>query len=74
VHELDAERLAVGALTDRDDLAHGAEFEPEHLVEENLAVEVGLAESVRARIELLVVLARLEPSGSRLAWKWPRMR
>ena len=61
MHELDAERLAVGALQDRDDLAHGAEFEPEHLVEEDLAVVVGLGEAVGARIELLVVLARLEP-------------
>ena len=60
VHELDAERLAVGALTDRDDLAQRGEFEPEHVVEENLAVEVGFGEAVGARIELLVVLARLE--------------
>ena len=51
VHELDAERLAVGALQDRDDLAHGAELEPEHVVEEDLAVEVGVAEAVGARIE-----------------------
>ena len=61
VHELDAERLAVGALQDRDDLAQRAEFEPEHLVEEDLAVVVGFGEAVGARIELLVVLARLEP-------------
>ena len=60
VHELDAERLAVGALTDRDDLAQRGEFEPQHVIEEDLAVEVGLGEAVGARIELLVVLARLE--------------
>ena len=37
------------------------EFEAEHLVEEDLAVEVGVGEAVGARIELLLVLARLEP-------------
>ena len=36
------------------------EFEPEHLVEEDLAVEVGVGEAVGARIELLLVLVRLE--------------
>ena len=51
------------------------EFEAEHLVEEDLAVEVGLGEAVGARIELLLVrLGGSSPSGSRLAWKWPRMR
>ena len=61
VHELDAERLAVGAAQDGEDLAQGREFEAEHLVEEDLAVEVGLGEAVGARIELLLVLLRLEP-------------
>ena len=60
VHELDAERLAIGAAQDRDDLAHGREFETEHLVEEDLAVHVGFGEAVGARIELLLVLLRLE--------------
>ena len=55
VHELDAERLAIGAAQDGDDLAHRREFEAEHLVEENLAVEVGFREAVGARIELLLV-------------------
>ena len=61
VHELDAHRLAVGALQDRDDLAHGAEFEAEHLVEEDAAIDVAFAESVRSRIELFVVLLPFEP-------------
>ena len=61
VQELDAERLAIGAAQDGDDLADGAEFEPEHLVEEDRAVEIGVAEAVGARIELLLVLRRLEP-------------
>ncbi len=60
VHELDAERLAVGAAQDGDDLADRGEFQPQHLVEENLAVEVGVGEAVGARIELLLVLLRLE--------------
>src|ERR1044072_8689082 len=60
VHELDAERFAVGALTDRDDLAQRGEFEPQHVIEENLAVVVVFDEPIGARIELLVVLARLK--------------
>ena len=39
VHELDAERRAIGALQDRQHLADGGEFEPEHVVDEDLAVE-----------------------------------
>src|SRR5262249_59399210 len=46
VHELDAQRLAVGALADADDLAQRAVFEAEHVIEEDLAVEVGIAEAV----------------------------
>ena len=60
VHELDAERLAIGAAQDGDDLAHRREVEAEHLVEEDAAVEVGFGEAVGARIELLLVLLRLE--------------
>src|SRR5690606_15072127 len=46
VHELDAERLAVGALENGDNLADRRELEPEHLVDEDLAVEIGLGETV----------------------------
>ena len=60
MHELDAERFAISAAKNGDDLAHGREFEPEHLVEENLAVEIGFGESIGARIELFLVLFRLE--------------
>ncbi len=60
VHELDAERLAVGAAQDGDDLAHRREFEAEHLVEENLAIEIGFGEAIGARIEFFFVLLRLE--------------
>src|SRR5690242_19634157 len=55
VHELDAERLAVGAAQDGDDLAQRAELETQHVVEEDWAVEIGVAEAVGARVELLVV-------------------
>ena len=61
VHELDAERLAIGAAQDGEDLAQAAELEPEHAVEEDLAVVVGVREAIGARIELLLVPARLEP-------------
>src|SRR5690349_6062900 len=60
VHEFDAERLAVGALADRDDLAKRAVFEAEHVVEEDLAVEVSLAEAIGARIELFAIALRLD--------------
>jgi hypothetical protein len=60
VHELDAERLAVGSLQNRDNLAHGAELEAEHVVEEDRAVPVGVGEAVMGRMKLLVVRARRE--------------
>ncbi len=60
MHELDAERLAIGALADRDDLAQRAIFQAEHVVEEDLAVEIGLGKAVGARIELFAVARRLD--------------
>ena len=51
MHELDAERLAVGATQDGDDFAHRREFEAEHHIEENFAVEIGFGEAVGFRIE-----------------------
>src|SRR5205809_1934048 len=60
VHELDAERLAVGALADRDDFAQAAVFEAEHVVEEDLAVEIGFGEAIGARIELFAIALRLD--------------
>ena len=39
----------------------GREFEAEHLVEEDPAVEVRFGEAIGARIELLLALLRLEP-------------
>ena len=52
VHELDADGRAIGALEDRQHLADGREFEPENVVDEDLAVVVGLGEAVGRRIEL----------------------
>src|SRR5689334_5703460 len=60
VHELDAERLAVGPLADRDDLAQRAVFEAEHVVEEDLAVEISLSKAIGARVEFLAVARRLD--------------
>src|ERR1700757_323702 len=60
VEELDAKRLTIGPAQNGDDLAHRAEFEAEHMVEKYPAVEVGLAEAIRARIELFLVLRRFE--------------
>ena len=60
VHEFDAERLAVGALADRDDLAQAGVFEAEHVIEEDLAVEIAVDEAVGARIEFLAVARRFD--------------
>ncbi len=71
VHELDADGLAIGAAQDGDDLAHGRELEPEHLVEEDAPVHVGVGKAVRLRIELLLVLLRLEPERVELGVEMP---
>src|SRR5262249_51674989 len=71
VHELDAQRLAVGALDDRENLAQRAEFETEHAVEKNLAIEVGIGEAVRARIEVLLVARRLEAERIEIGMEMP---
>src|SRR4030081_1033431 len=60
VHERDAERLAVGPAKDRKNLAQRADFEPEHLVEKDWAIHVSVGEAVGARIEVLLVMVRLE--------------
>ena len=57
VHELDADVPAVGAAQDLQDLAHGGHLEPQHLVDEDRAVEIGLREAVGLGPQLLVDLA-----------------
>src|SRR6266849_8944251 len=49
VHELDAERLAVGAFADRNDFAKRSVFKTENMIEEDLAVEIALRKTVGAR-------------------------
>ena len=68
VHELDADVPAVGAAQDLQDLADGRHLEPQHLVDEDRAVEVGLREAVGLGAQLLVDLAlgqteRIEVGG-----------
>src|SRR5581483_1844197 len=63
VHELDAERLAVGPLAQRDDLAQGAVFEAKHMIEEDLAVEITLFKAVAARVELFAGGMHLDAEG-----------
>ena len=58
MQKFDAQRLAIGASQDGDDLAQRAEFEAEHVVEKDRAVEIGLGEPVGARIKLLLVVRR----------------
>ena len=60
VEELEADRAAIGATQDRQHLAHGRVFEAEHVVDEDFAVIVGFDETVGRRVQLLVVLLRLE--------------
>ena len=60
VQELEADGAAIGAAQDRQHLADGRVFEAEHVVDEDLAVVVGLGEAVGRRMQLLVVLLRLE--------------
>ncbi len=57
VHELDANLPAVGTAQDFQDIAHGGDLEPQHLVDEDRAVEVGVREAVGLGAQLLVDLA-----------------
>ena len=60
VHELDAQRLAVGAPQDRENLVQRAELQAEHPVEKDPAVHVGVGEAVGARVEVGLGPMRLE--------------
>src|SRR5215471_2565942 len=60
VHELDAERLTIGAPDNGQDLPQGAEFKPKNMVKEDLAIEIRIAEAIGARIELLCVFRGFE--------------
>ena len=56
---------------DGEDLAQRAEFEPEHLVEKDRAVHVGVGETVGARIEVLLVMVRLEAERVEIGVEMP---
>ena len=55
VHELDADGVAVGFLQDRDDLAHRGRFEPEHVIDEDLAIHIAFFEPVSLRVQFRVL-------------------
>src|SRR5262249_20861427 len=69
VHELDAEGRAVGPLQNLEHLGDGREFQPEDVVDEDLAAVVGLGEAVGARFELCLVLGLLEAERIELGVK-----
>ena len=58
--KFEADRAAIGPAQDREHFAHGRIFEPEHVIDEDLAVVVGLLEAVGRGMQLLVVPLRLE--------------
>src|SRR6185437_13862389 len=61
MNEFETDGPAIGPPQDRKHFAHSCEFKPEHMVDEDLAVVVGLLESVGRGMELLVIPLRLEP-------------
>ena len=58
VHVLHADRAAVGAADDGEDLAQGRGLQTQHVVEEDRAVVVGLGEAVGRRVQLAGVTRR----------------
>ena len=59
--EFESDGPAIGPAQDREHFAHGRIFEPEHVIDEDLAVVVGLLEAVSRGMQLLVVPLRLKP-------------
>src|SRR6185437_12028889 len=60
MHEFEADGPAIGPPEDRQHLAHGREFKPEHVIDEDAAVVIGLLKSVGRGMKLLMVPLRLE--------------
>ena len=58
--EFEADGPAIGPPQDREHFAHGRIFEPEHMIDEDLAIVVGLLKAVGRRMELLMVSLRLK--------------
>src|SRR5262249_15081920 len=71
VQELDAQRLAIGAPQNGDDLTDRAEFEPEHLVEENRPVEIGFAKPIGRGLELFLLARWLQTERIEIGVKMP---
>src|SRR4051812_683146 len=71
VHELDAEGLAIGALADRHDFTQRGVFHAEHVIEEDLAVEIAVHEPIGARVQFLAIAGRLDPERIELGVKLP---
>ena len=61
VHELDADRAAIGLAQDGQDFAQRGGFAAEHVVDEDRLVEVVVGETIGARIELGVRPGNLQP-------------
>ena len=51
VHELDADIAAIGRADNINDLAHRRGFQPEHIVDENRAVQIGLGKPIGLGVE-----------------------
>ena len=74
VHELDADRAAIGLPQDLHDLPQRRGFAAQHVVDEDRLVHVGVGEAVGRRIKLGVrggddQAQRIEPAS-----RWPRTR
>jgi hypothetical protein len=74
VHVLQREGAAIGPLHDVEDLPDRRVLKPQHVVEEDRPVHVGLGEAVGPRVELGMRVWSRMPSGSRSATRCPRIR
>ena len=60
VHELEADRAAIGATQDGEHFIDRRIFKTKHVIDENLAVVVSVREAVVRGMQLLVILFRLK--------------
>ena len=59
MHEFEGDGVAIGAVQDRQHLGDGREFEPQHIVDEDLAIIIFRRKTVAGGLQLLMVLAGL---------------
>ena len=71
MHELDADGAAIGARQDRQHLGDGGVFEPEIVIDEDLAGEIGFGEAIAARIEFRRRLVGLELERVEIGMQMP---